>query len=92
MSDDSSLAGMILDAVRGGYAWHSIAGLEDAYLRLWELRAAAVNVLPCRRSDEREFIWVYADDFPVFVMQRSGPFEPSAVEQAPNKRDGCGSC
>lgn len=92
MPDDSSLTGMILDAVRGGHAWHSVAGLEDAYLGLRELGAAAVDVLPCRGSDEREFIWVYADDFTVFVMQHSGPFEPSAVEQAPNERDGSDSC
>lgn len=68
MPDDSSLTGMILDAVRGGHAWHPIAGSEDAYLGLWELGAAAVNVLPCRGPDEREFIWVYADDFTVFFM------------------------
>lgn len=92
MPDDSSLTGMILNAVRGGYAWHSVTGCDDTYLRLKELGAAAVDVLPCRGSDEREFIWVCSDDFTVSFMQRSGPFEPSAVEQAPNERDGRGSC
>ncbi len=92
MPDDSSLTGMILDIVRGGHAWHSAAGLEDAYLRLWKLGTAAVDILPCGGSDEREFIWVCADDFTVLFMQPSVPFKPSAVEQAPDPRDGCGSC